>query len=311
MKFDFDTPIIIPSLRRIHPKKKDILCIVSCLNDIFKHYNASAVHVIAQEYSDEEKEFLTQTYPTVTFHWFETRMGIIKTFNRVKTLGCELGPWYVHYDDDVEMSTPFSDNPTLLAFVSVMSQFPDRVGVVTCFSTSIIHFGKHGNLFKLHGNPAQLLLINSAAARNCTYDERFENFKSDTDFTMQIAAQGYIPISFCKYFSFNHTVALSKKVTDEKTGKTRFENYNNLSDSGKSIGGIRTQDIRTYEFSELNKKWPLVKTTKNFRTQILKKSIVHLTGYQEHEIRLIEEAFDQSLILNRYPKFYREAVSLF
>jgi hypothetical protein len=308
-RFRCDIPIVIPSLRRMHPlkpKKAPILCLVSCLRDLFKNYDATNVHVIGQEYTEEEKSSMIAEFPQVTFHWYERRMGIIGTFNKVKALGCELGPWYVHYDDDVEVSNQFGDNPTLLAFESVMSTAPDRVGVVTCTSTSLIHFAKQSrNLIKVVGNPAQLLLINSAAAKQCEYDSRFECFKSDTDFTMQIAHKGFIPVSISKYFSFAHTIPLSQIVVDEVTGRKSFQNYDNIT-SGKSIGGTRTPERRAYEFSQLNEKWPLIRTAKNFKFQVLKGSIVHLTGFREAELLDLEAGFDYSLVKNIYEGYYKK-----
>jgi hypothetical protein len=304
-RFKTDVPIIIPSLKRFKKSKTPILMIDSCLEILFRYYEASNVHVVAQEYEKEDKDVLKEKYPTVNFHWYDKRLGIIKTFNTCKEIGCKQGDYYLHHDDDVSHSHQFSKNPTILAMEHVMKNNMDRVGVVTVPSISIHHFKKASpEYMSLHCNPAQLVLINSKPAKECKYDKRFENFRSDTDFTMQIAEKGYIPVMLNRYFSFMHTVPLSK-ITYTKSGGRKFENHDNVK-SGNSAGGIRTQDKRKYEYDEFNKKWPLVTTTKNYKMQILKKSVVSLTNFQKEELKKLQDQFDFSLVNDKQSGYYKD-----
>lgn len=299
----FEIPIVIPSLKRYAKMKKQRMMIDTCLSNLFKFYNATDVHVIAQEYEEEDKKFLMERFPQVTWVWFEKRMGIVGTFNIVKELGTSLGDWYIHYDDDVKMTQQFDDNPTLLAYQNIMEIMPDRVGVVTVPSISIHHFTKSSErLFNLHSNPAQLVLINSKAAKDCIYDTEFENFRSDTDFTMQLASKRYIPVMLTKFFSFMHTIPIS--IIDKASGKKRFKILDNVTQTKGSIGGDRRVEIKMREYDAFQKKWPRVITHKNYRQQVLKKSVIHLTGFVAEELLEIERQFDWSLVNNFHYDYY-------
>ena len=303
-KYPCDTPIVIPSLKRYTKHKKPTMMIDACLKDLFRYYDATSVHVVAQEYEEADKKELQEKYPIVKFYWYEKRMGIINTFNVVKTLGCSLGECYFHKDDDTKFAQQFDDNPTLLAMVHVMKTLPSRVGIVTVPSISIHHFSKYSTKFiNVHGNPAQLVLINSAAAKTCTYDSQFENFRSDTDFTMQIASKGFVPIMVSRYFSFMHTIPLAKLDID-KEGKRKFKTLDNVTESRGSIGGDRRMEMRIKEFDAFSKKWPKVITMKSYRQQVLKKSITYLSKYTEHELQYLTDNFDYSLIKNFHEEYY-------
>jgi len=303
-KFDFDLPIMIPSLKRYTKAKKPTMMIDSCLSNLFRYYNASNVNVLGQEYTDEDKKYLMETYPDVTWDWHPTRMGIINTFNVLKEWAISLGDCYVHYDDDVKMSQQFDDNPTLVAMEHVMNMKPDRIGVVTVPSISIHHFTKQAKKYiNLHSNPAQLVLINSKGAKECEYDSQFENFRSDTDFTMQLANQKLIPVMINRYFSFMHTVPLSK-IEYDKDGKRKFQTLDNVKETRGSIGGDRRMEIRIQEYNAFQSKWPKVYTFKNYRQQVLKKSVVHLTEFKDEELEELKNQFDFSLVNNWHEEYY-------
>lgn len=294
--FDFSAPILIPSLKRYKQAKTPVLMIDACLTNLFRYYNATNVNVVAQEYDDEDKKFLNEKYPNVNFVWYPKRLGIIKTFNVLKDLGCSLGDYYVHMDDDVSMVQGFSANPTLVALEHVMNMDLNRIGIVTVPSISIHHFKKASPTFiDLHCNPAQLVLINSKAAKDCKYDEQFANFRSDTDFTMQIASKKYLPLIINQLFSFMHTIPLSKIIYSEDGGR-KFETLDNVKETRGSIGGNRSDENRKIEYDAFQKKWPKVITFKNYKQQMLKKSVVHLTDFTNYELEKYTKAFDFKLV---------------
>lgn len=299
-------PLMIPSLKRYNTNKKNPKLILEvCLDDLFKHYDAKNVYVLAQEYTAEEMALLNSKYPTVNFDFYPKRFGIIGTFNKLKEWGTSLGDCYVHYDDDVKMTHMFDDNPTLLAMENTFNIMPTRIGVVTTPSISIHHFAKEAKRFiGLHSNPAQLCLINSKAAKNCEYDKLFENFRSDTDFTMQIANQGYYPIIVNRFFSFFHSIPLAK--IDKSDGKRKFVTLDNVKETKGSIGGDRRMEMRIKEFDAFQQKWPKVTTHANYRQQLLRKSIVALSNFKDYELDEIEKKFDYSLIKNTYEGYYGE-----
>jgi hypothetical protein len=306
-KFIFTQAILIPSLKRIKNPKSGTMMIDACLENLFRYYDATNVIVVAQEYSEEDKEFLINKFPTVTWEWHEKRMGIINTFNRVKDIGCKY-PMYVHHDDDVIHTHSFSMNPALNAFEQLMKMDINRIGIVTAPSISIHHFKKASpNFLDLHCNPAQLVLINSKAAKDCKYDERFANFRSDTDFTMQIANKGFIPLIINQMFSFMHTVPLSKIIKKEGGGR-KFETLDNVTETRGSLGGNRNDENRKREYDQFQEKWPKVITFSTYKQQMLKKSVVHLTGFKENELIKYEKGFDFSVINDPVEHYYKRNV---
>ena len=303
-KFKVSAPIIIPSLKRYKKAKNPIMMIDSCLANLHKYYEPETVHIIAQEYTEEDKEYLIEEYPNVKWEWYDKRLGIINTFNRVKDVGCQY-PYYIHHDDDVAHTHQFSANPTLTAMEHAININLDRIGIVTTASISIHHFKKMvPDYISLHCNPAQLVIINSKAAKDCKYDDRFSNFRSDTDFTMQIASKGYIPILLNRYFSFMHTVPLSK-ITYTEEGGRKFETLDNITDTRGSIGGIRDMENRKREYDQFQEKWPKVSTHKNYKQQLLKKSVVSLTKFRPVELVEIQKSFDFNLVNDWQEGYYK------
>lgn len=304
-KWDFNLPIMIPSLKRFKKGKKAVLMIDDCLEDLFNYYNATSVNVLAQEYTEEDKEYLMNKWPTVNWRWHENRLGIVGTFNNLKDWGCTLDDAYIHYDDDVRMKNIMEKNPTLLAYESLWRQDPDRIGIVTAASISIHHFFKHRNdaILKVHCNPAQLVLINTTPAKECRYDERFENFRSDTDFTMQIASKGYLPLIIHHYFSFMHTIPMST-IEFTEDGTRKFRGLDNVTESKGSVGGDRRFENKKREYDQFNEKWPRVVTQAGYRAQLLQPSVKYLTKYTEQEIYNLARGFDKSLIKDKYYKYY-------
>ena len=181
----------------------------------------------------------------------------------------------------------------------------NRIGVVTVPSISICHFKKAApNFLSLYCNPAQLVLINSKAAKDCKYDKKFSNFRSDTDFTMQIAHKGYIPVMLNRYFSFMHTVPLSKLEFDE-TGKRRFGVLDNVTETRGSVGGDRRFENKIVEYDAFKKKWPKTITVGNYKHQRFADSVVHLTKFNKMELQEYEKHFDYSLIKDYLDKYYK------
>lgn len=318
-KHYIEAPIMIPSLKRYmkqskKSKKEPRMMIDSCLEDIFKYYDAPNVKVLAQEYEEQDQILLQEKYPQVEFKWKEKRMGIINTFNALKDWGTSLHDFYIHYDDDVKMTAAYKDNPTLLALAHVMESNIDRVGAVTVPSMSIIHFSlgyrgeevpKPGNLIRVHANPAQLVAINSTPARECTYDSRFENFRSDTDFTMQLASKGYIPVMITRYFTFLHSVPLAKIEIGED-GKRKFQTLDNVTETKGSIGGDRRMENKIREWDQFAEKWPGITTTKGYKSQILKPTVVKYTKATDRELVEMSDNFDLDIIKNFYPDVFLE-----
>ncbi len=304
-RFEYNGVIMIPSLKRYTKHKKETLMIDACLDNLFKHYNATNVHVLGQEYSDEDKKYLVEKFKQVEFKWYPTRMGIINTFKYLKDWGCTLGDYYIHHDDDVKHSQTFESNPTLLALEHVMKTDLDRIGLVTVPSISIHHFSKQQkNYINLYSNPAQLVIINTKVAKKCNYDNRFENFRSDTDFTMQVASHKFLPLIISRYFSFMHTIPMS--TINFEDGKRKFETLDNVNNSKGSIGGDRRMEIRKKEYDLFQEKWPLVITHKSYKQQVFKKSITSLSNFQEREIHDYFDKFDFSLVNDWHDEYYGE-----
>lgn len=304
-KWKIDFPVMIPSLKRYTAHKKtNMMMIEKCLDDFFDYHVCDNVHVLAQEYTVDEMSQLEDKYPNVDFEWHDKRLGIVGTFNKLKDWGCSLGEYYLHKDDDTITKQMFDDNPTLLAMEYVMKNNINRVGAVTVPSISIHHFSKGAEEYiKVHSNPCQLVLINSKAAKECTYDKEFENFRSDTDFTMQMASKKYLPIMLTRYFSFMHTVPMSAIEYSESGGR-KFRLMDNVGETKGSLGGDRRIEMKKKEYDAFNAKWPKVITFKNYKQQVLKRSIQHLSEYTDQEVENISENFDYSLINNYHPEYY-------
>ena len=106
-----------------------------------------------------------------------------------------------------------------------------------------------------------------------------------------------------RYFSFMHTVPMSTIEYSESGGR-KFRLMDNVKESKGSLGGDRRMEMKIKEYDEFNAKWPKVITFKNYKQQVLKFSIKHLTEYTDQEIENIAENFDYSLINNYHPEYY-------
>jgi len=268
------TPVIIPSLKTAD--KRGTLLIDKCLNDFQRHYEAD-ITVIAQDYSDHELLLLRERYGNV--HFVPFPKGMMAAFNECKNIAIKRGlKSYIFMESDIMMSHRFDKNPTLIAYEKLFNLMPEKIGIVSAYSNSLIHFHRDSDeLIKIYANPAQCMLINTTAIKGCEYNEPFSAGRGDTDMTFQIGAKGFLSIILQKYFTFHHSVSISK---DPEKIKRAYEVHQIFAD-----------------------KWD-VKVKKDKR-QVLLPTFKNLCEYDPEDIKYLNRNFDYSVIRDYYPNFWK------